>query len=238
MSKYISFIVGCLLSSQAFCNWNPSYPAPSDAKFLQLKEKVLKSTENSWCSPAKTTLIMDLMFHEKPEVCVEIGVFTGSSFLPISATLKHLNKGKAYGIDPWSNQEAIRFMETGDPNKEWWSTLDMKSIYMNFTKMIKLWGLKSYCTILKTTSAQAAKEIDRIDFLHMDGNYTRECSIDDVFRYLPKVKKGGYILLSNLLVSINDDHPKMDAFDYLLEQCEYVCEVDDNNCILLRKTAE
>ena len=51
---------------------------------------------------------MDLVVLLQPEVCVEIGVFTGYSFLPIVTTLAFLDAGSAYAIDPWSNAEAVR----------------------------------------------------------------------------------------------------------------------------------
>jgi len=91
----------------------------NNQKFNKLKNKVLKYTENSWCSSEKTKLIFELILLKHPKICVEIGTFSGSSALPILAGLKYLNKGSVYLIDPWSNQEAVKGLEPDDPNAVW-----------------------------------------------------------------------------------------------------------------------
>lgn len=71
--------------------------------------------------------------------------------------------------------------------------------------------------------------------LHLDGDYSVQGSIRDVELYLPKVRRGGYILLSNLLLTVHDEQPKMAALDRLLDYCEIVHELDHGNSLLLRK---
>ncbi len=210
----------------------------ANPKFLALKQKVIDSLAGSWCSSEKASLIMDLLVLQKPTKCVEIGVFTGSSFLPIATPLKYLGQGQTYAIDAWSNQEAIKNMSETDPNKSWWETVDMTSVYKTFKQMVKNWDLQPFCTIYKESSAAASNKIGDIDFLHMDGNYTTATALADAKAYLPKVKVGGYILFSNLFLSIYGDQPKMDSFFYLLDCCEIVCEIDANNTVLLKKISE
>jgi hypothetical protein len=209
-----------------------------DQKYLDLKQQVLNYLENSWCSKEKATMIMDFLVLEQPQTCVEIGVFSGSSLLPIASALKYLNRGVVYAIDPWSNSEATKNMTDQDPNKQWWSTVDMSAVSLSFQQMLKEWGLESYCITIPMPSANAINDIKTIDFLHLDGNYTEEGSCNDVKLYLPKVKKGGYILFSNLYLTIHNIQPKMPSFSMLLDSCEIICEIEHNNCILLRKISD
>ncbi len=233
------------------CGWNPEFHIEKQQiksdhirsmrnwELYCLKQQVLTQSAATWCTAEKTNLIMDLIALDRPKVCVEIGVFNGGSFLAICTTLKHhVQEGHVYGIDPWSNEEAIRFMEEGDPNKKWWSEVDLPKIYDQFMQMLKTWDVESHCTILKMTSAQAAAQISKIDFLHLDGNYSTECSLEEAITYLPKVNKGGYILISNLLTNIHGKRPKFDSFDYLMKSCEFLCEIEKNNTMLLRKTVD
>lgn len=171
----------------------------------------------------------------RPQVCVEIGAFTGSSILPVAATLKYLNHGKVIAIDAWSNTEATNHLANDDPNKTWWSGVDMKKVYERFQNMITQWSLQPFCTVIQSTSAEAITKVDDIDFLHLDGNYSEISSVQDVKNYLPRVKKGGYILLSNLFVTVNNKQPKMRAFCILYEECELVCEIEKTNAVLFRK---
>lgn len=239
-------LLTCLLlisSSPLFGEWDPEsfffdqdYSATENAQYIELKKNVMSHLENSWCSKEKIDLLMDLILVEKPKKCVEVGVFTGSSLLPVAATLSFLNQGTIYAVDAWSNSEAIKNWSDLDPNKAWWSTVDMKAVYSTFDEMLNQWKLHPYCNILKMPSEIAFDSIpDEIDFLHLDGDYSEVGSSKDVETYLPKVKSGGYILLSNLFTMVNNQQPKMNAFCLLSEACEMVCEIERDNAILFRK---
>ena len=97
-----------------------------------------------------------------------------------------------------------------------------------------------HCHVIRLTSEAAAKgiSIKKIDFLHIDGNYSTVTALKDVELYLPKVKKGGYILFSNLFLSIKNEQPRMAAFDRLLDSCEILCDVENHNVALLRKITD
>ena len=254
MNRYLlaSFIAGLLIISQnnAHAEWDTAYlmnlglissthaASLQEGAYNELKAHVLNELANSWCSQEKAVLIMDLMMLERPRVCVEIGVFNGASLLPAAATLKYLAQGDIYAIDPWSNQEATKNMDAADPNKFWWDQVDLESVYHSCHAMLSKWNLQFQCHVMPCTSEAAAKYLNRIDFLHMDGDYSTKGSLLDVQLYLPKVKKGGYILFSNLFLSVDNKQPKMKAFSQLLDSCEIICEVDHNNSALLRKIVD
>ncbi|MGL4540621.1 MAG: class I SAM-dependent methyltransferase [Candidatus Rhabdochlamydia sp.] len=206
----------------------------ADKRFQYLKNAIVSELKNSWCSAQKIELIMDLIYQIKPEVCVEIGVFSGSSLLPVAATLKYLGKGHMYGIDSWSNQEAVRYVNQDDPNYEWWSKVNMQQAHNVCQNLITRWRLKSFCSLLACTSSSAALQLPQIDFLHLDGNFSEEGSFADVELFLPKMKAGGYILLSNLYQECNGKHSKMSSMWRLFDCCDIIWNAN-HNCALFRK---
>lgn len=230
-----------LTSSLTFASWDPEviedveYSSLQEKNYQKLKARVIEALKGSWCSEEKVNLLMDLTLLTKPQVCVEIGACTGSSVLPIATSLQYLKGGKVYAIDAWSNQIATQYWEDTDPNKAWWSTVDMKSIRGAFQNLINTWSLKKQCEEVAKPSDIAISELPEIDFLHLDGDYSEQGALKDVKLYLPKVKSGGYILLSNLFIMINGKQPKAKSFSALIDDCEFICEIERDNAILFRK---
>ena len=191
---FILFIVYLIPS---YAEFNPDSQSRAkltqDKQFLKLKRSVSKALSGSWCSKEKASLIMDVILSEKPHVCVEIGSFVGYSFLPIAATLKFLKNGKAYAIEPWSNQEATKNFADDDPNLHWWAHVDMAKAHYTFTNMIKEWGLELFSEEINLPSKKAVNRFDAIYFIHFDGNFSEESSLEDVRLFFPKVRIGGYV---------------------------------------------
>lgn len=229
------------ISSSASAFWDPEEVLEKDvssideAAYIELKDKVLASLKNSWCSVEKTHLLMDLVLLEKPQVCVEIGAFIGSSSLPIAATLKFLGEGHLFAVDAWSNQVATRYWPDTDPNKAWWGALDMNAVQNMFNSLMEQWDLSDTCTPIALPSEEALSQFDKIDFLHLDGDYSEIGALKDVELYLPKVKSGGYVLLSNFFTMVNGKQPKLAAFCKLLESCDILSDIEKENVILFRK---
>jgi cephalosporin hydroxylase len=205
-----------------------------DRDFQTLKKRVISELRDSWSSAEKIELMMDLICQIKPEVCVEIGVFQGSSLLPVAATLKYLGKGHIYGIDAWSNQEAIRYMKPDDPNYIWWSKVDMNQVQKDCQKLITRWKINPFCSLIACASSSAALQVPQIDFLHLDGNFSEEGSLADLEYFLPKVRPGGYILISNLYQELDGKHSKMSSMWLLFDHCDIIWNTD-HSCALFRK---
>ncbi len=229
-------------SSMLLADWDPKecffdkdLSILEEEGFTKLKTTVIDHLKDSWCSKEKASLLMDLILIEQPAVCVEVGAFTGSSSLPIATALSLLQKGTLYAVDAWSNNDAVQYLVDDDPNKDWWSKVDMDAVFNIFQEMIDTWKLTAYCKPVKQPSDQAIRDFDQIDFLHLDGDYSEIGSLRDVELYLPKVKSGGYILFSNLYVMVKGKQPKQKAFCALFESCEMVCGIDRDNAILFRK---
>ena len=128
-------------------------------------------TLDGWCSREKALELVDLVLEVKPQVCVEIGVFGGASFIPVAAALKCLQQGVLIGIDPWDKGECVKYFDpVQDPlNYQWWSSLNFNQIHLKFLKALKANKLTSHCKIIRDTSEGAAPQIGTIDILYSDG---------------------------------------------------------------------
>ncbi len=242
MLNKVKYLLLFLIFSCAYAEWDPEYclldddlSVLEDRRFKSLKERTVQFLQGSWCSEEKVRLLMDLVCVTKPQLCVEIGAFSGSSMVPVAVTLDYLEQGTVVGVDAWSNAVAIRNMAFDDPNRPWWSSVNMEAVHKLFQD--NLWQQAPYGAWeeLRATSEDAAAYFNDIDFLHLDGDYTEKGSLQDVRLYLPKVKSGGYILLSNLFIMVKGKAPKMKAFAELFDACEMICEIDRDNVVLFRK---
>ena len=172
-------------------------PRQSLANWKQYKNQALFYQDNipGWCCQEKAERMMDLVYEVKPEICVEIGVFGGSSIYPVANALKFLNQGVIYAIDSWSGFDCLEGYMPHDPNYLWWSSVDLENVYLDFVNMLDRFELRPYCRVMRTTGLKALDQFadESIDILHIDGNHTEDVALNDAQMYLPKVKKEGYI---------------------------------------------
>ena len=199
-----------------------------------LKTKVAEVVPSlyGWCTKEKALEFVDLVLAVKPDVCVDIGVFGGSSLFPVAAALQFLDHGIVVGIDPWNKEEVVKHL---DPVKDqvhisWWSKLNYEQIYGAYLNMLSQYQLEDYVITLRTTSELASYTIGDIDILYIDGNHSEQISNQDVRLYLPKVRTGGYIWLNDALWS-----EFQSSVDLLFESCDVVKVIDSGNTILFRK---
>lgn len=221
--KKLLLIVLCLVSS-----------LNANIKEDMLKQRTCKVLYSlfGWCSEEKALSFTDLVLEVKPEVCVEIGVFGGSSFYPVAAALKYLGKGKIIGIDPWDKLECIKYFDPIEDkaNLAWWGVVNFNDICGAYFYMISKYGLENYTMTLKTTSEKAIDQISKIDILYIDGNHAEAMMAQDVSLYLPKVRQGGYIWINDTLWPTTQK-----AVELLSASCDVVKLIDNGNCILFKK---
>ncbi|HEY2810263.1 MAG TPA: class I SAM-dependent methyltransferase [Rhabdochlamydiaceae bacterium] len=187
---------------------------------------------SGWCSEEKASHFVDLVLDVKPKVCVEIGVFFGSSLFPVASALKFIDNGVVIGIDPWDKLECIKNYDF-DKDKThiaWWSNVDMDYVYNSFLSMLKNLQLEDYCIVIKKTAQKAILYIDAIDILYLDGNHSEASNILDVSLYLPKVVSGGYIWMNDTLTV-----QAQPAIDILIKECDIVKIIENGNCVLFKK---
>ena len=189
-----------------------------------------------WCDKDKAQKFYDIITESKAKLCVEIGVFGGSSLIPQALAMKHNNDGIVVGIDPWTHDAALEDMET-DESREWWSKINLNEIYENFIRQLKNYEVDSFCKIHRDKSENVINEFknESIDILHIDGNHCEKISYQDSVNYFPKVKKGGYIFFDDIFWSEDRKNISTEkGLNYLLQYCEKECIVG-KDCVVLKK---
>jgi predicted O-methyltransferase YrrM len=196
--------------------------------------KTILPTIHGWCSPEKAKNLMEVILDIKPDLCVEIGVFGGSSLIPQALPLRHNKKGKIYGIDPWTKDAALEEMIEED-HKNWWAALDIEDIYKHCQHNVASLDLDNYCTLVRDKSENVVDmfEDNSIDLLHIDGNHSEALSYKDATLFFPKLKVGGYIFFDDIWWTEKNKVTTRKAIVYLLERCKKVGLVTD--CMVMIK---
>lgn len=199
------------------------------------KIKTILPSIHGWCSFEKASKFVELILEYKPQLCVEIGVFGGSSFIPQALTLNTYG-GKIVGIDPWKNEAALESM-VDETHKEWWGKLNLENIYDHCKKNITLYDVESTCTLIRDKAENVVSNFsdNSIDLLHIDGNHSEELSYKDAVLYLPKVKSGGLIFFDDIYWTEGDNYATTrKAIIYLLKECEKI-DIVNGDCLILKK---
>jgi predicted O-methyltransferase YrrM len=214
----------------------PALSTQENIRWEKYKKIILINQKKipGWCCKEKATKMMNLIYETKPDVCVEIGVFGGSSVYPMAMALKFLKKGTIHAIDPWTNNDCTVGYQENDPNYIWWNEIDLEKIYKDFNFMLKQYDIAPFCNVMRMTSEKAVNffEDESIDILHVDGNHSEESALLDVKMFLPKVKKGGYIWFDDA-----DWTSTTKAILYVLDYAELDEEysLEDMSCLLFQK---
>lgn len=154
---------------------------------------------DGWLSDEVAASMRDLILAEYPGICVEIGVYKGKSLINSALALRQNGSGIIYGIDPWSNLEAVKGLgeqenlESNDHVN--WGSVDMEAIHQECMRHIRENELEEYAVIIRAASQHCRTLFRRnsIDILYIDGGHSEEFSCRDVDYYLPRVKVGGHI---------------------------------------------
>jgi predicted O-methyltransferase YrrM len=204
-----------------------------------LKEEQIKEilpTLHGWCTIEKAMKLVTLIQEHKLETCLEIGVFGGSSLIPQVMAVKANGKGMVYGIDPWQVEAALDGM-VHEAHKSWWSTVNLEEIYQYCTAAITSQNLNPYCTLIRDKADNVVNQFadESLDLLHIDGNHSEDHAYNDAVNYLPKVKRGGYIMFDDIWWTEENNHvTTRKAILYLMQYCDKV-DVINNDCLLLVK---
>ena|ERR1035437_7628520 len=186
-----------------------------------------------WCGLNKTNWLIDCIIEKKPQVCVEIGVFYGSSLIVQALSLHHNKKGKVFGIDPWDKDAALEEMKS-EENRKWWGNLNYDDIYQSCQKTIIKHQIQDYCELIRKKSEDAVRQFQdgSVNLLHWDGNHSEELSYRDATLWLPKMKQGGYIFFNDIFWTDGDENvTTRKSILYLIEYCQRIDVVD--NCMVL-----
>lgn len=147
-----------------------------------------------WCSEVKAHAFAAAVLALRPEVIVEIGVWKGTSCIPLALACREVGKGIVHAIDPWSARASVEGM-TG-VNLEWWSKINHDEIFADFMKHVSHFGLHDIIKIHRKKSDDVTPP-ERIDILHLDGNHSAQ-AIRDVDRFARNVRPGGLCFMDDL----------------------------------------
>jgi predicted O-methyltransferase YrrM len=179
-----------------------------------------------WCSEHKAEILVSLVFKTKPQIIVEIGVYGGKSLLPMAYALKINQKGVIYGIDPWDHVESVKGLQQVE-HVTFWEYLNHQKIKQQLIENIYNFSLHSQVVLIQSTS-EAAAPINDIDLLHIDGNHSDALSYLDVTKWVPLVKRGGYIILDDMNWCDDGNYTTTHACEWLNANCTKVSEFTDD----------
>lgn len=155
------------------------------------------------CTESKGEVIKSLVNKTNAKLCVEIGVYKGSSLLYFAEALD-TTKGKVIGIDPYKLDSLRNEIPNQQVNHYFYEVLfkeqkTLDGIYSNLKKIIEDNKLENIITLIRDKSENYHNNIleESIDVLHIDGNHDEEFVTKDIINYLPLVKKGGYIIMDD-----------------------------------------
>lgn len=148
-----------------------------------------------WCSMEKAFTLASIVMAQRPAITVEVGIYGGSSLLPILLAHQGINFGIVYGIEPWSVEEAMKAQTTA-ADVEWWSKQNFAKLEDDLTSVMKRLGLEEFFRLVRKPSRQA-NPIPGTGVLHIDGAHSDQ-AIQDVVRFAQQVELGGYVIMDDL----------------------------------------
>lgn len=173
----------------------------ADEHWEQFKRSVIEDAQSlpGWCTPARAALLMDTIVDHSLRTCVEVGVFGGSSCVPIAEALRYQGHGVVHAVDAWQLDVALAAFVPNGPDWQWWSALDLDSVHAEFCALIDRRALQLHCRVVRMESHDAAARFadGTIDFVHFDGAHHDAQFLDDIQCFWPKIRDGGYILVND-----------------------------------------
>ena len=134
----------------------------------------------------------ELIAANEPRLIVELGVHMGDSYFSICQSCKeHKTDSLVYGIDSWKGDSQAGFYD---------ETVFRKVDHHNKIN----YGEFSYLIRKDFTEALEDFDDESIDLLHIDGLHSYESVAADFYHWLPKVRKGGIVLLHDTCVREGD----------------------------------
>lgn len=156
--------------------------------FTQIEQLIPKLHRYGWCSREKAFALASTVLAHRPELIVEIGVYGGSSLVPLALAAKEIGRCKVMAIDPWS--AACSAVDQVNPeDKKFWS--DQKhhdEAFAFFNSNLAELGLVDIVEIRRARSDDIEPP-SNIGLAHVDGNHGPQ-AIKDVERFAPKCLVG------------------------------------------------
>jgi predicted O-methyltransferase YrrM len=188
--------------------------------------------QGGWCTDEKRNFIHTLVNITLSKVCVEIGVFKGSSLFSFAEVLEN-NGGTIVGIDPWSYEASKNELWDKDYENYIYNELlkgqeTFDKLYNSVCNIIEDNDLFKTVSLIRKSSEDVFINFDTesIDILHIDGNHNEMNVSRDILLYLPLIKKNGYIIMDDT----NWDSIKKSIDKFLIPNCELVQDFGYFSC--------
>lgn len=188
--------------------------------------------QGGWCTDEKRNFIHTLVNLTLSKVCVEIGVYKGSSLFSFAEVLEK-NGGNIVGIDPWSYEASKNELWDKDYENYIYNELfkgqdTFNKLYESVYEIIQNNNLSKTVSLIRKSSEDVFVnfELESIDILHIDGNHNEMNVSRDILLYLPLVKKGGYIIMDDS----NWESIKKSIDKFLKLKCELVQDFEYFSC--------
>ena len=188
--------------------------------------------QGGWCTDEKRNFIHTLVNLTLSKVCVEIGVYKGSSLFSFAEVLEK-NGGHIVGIDPWSYEASKNELWDKDYENYIYNELfkgqeTFNNLHSSVCEIIQNNGLSKTVSLIRKSSEDVFInfDIESIDILHIDGNHNEMNVSRDILLYLPLVKKNGYIIMDDT----NWDSIKKSIDKFLIPNCELVQDFGYISC--------
>lgn len=187
---------------------------------MTVHDRILLSLPPGWCSRDKARLLIDAVLLKQRPTVVEVGVFGGDSLFVLAQAARHVD-GVAWGIDPWSRDDALAGMADGGANREWWGKLDLESIYRGCASKLAAMQLGDCCRLLRCRStdplALEAFSDGSVDVFHLDGNHGPQ-SLLDAQAWDAKLKVGAHLFFDDLNWYDGSAYTNRPAYEWLLSR--------------------
>jgi predicted O-methyltransferase YrrM len=163
-----------------------------------VKRFVELTADSQMCSAEKASTLGALVIGLRPKTVVEIGVWMGSSFLPMALAMRSYGVPGTHvcvAIDPWDPAASVEG-QRNPKNVAWWGRVSHDKAHETFVQRVHELGLEPIVSVQRCRSEQADVP-GRIDMLHIDGNHGEQ-AIGDVIRFAPNVPIGGIVVMDDI----------------------------------------
>jgi hypothetical protein len=143
---------------------------------------------HGWCSPEKAATLAAAVLAYRPEVVVEIGVFGGSSLIPLALAAKEIGRCKVIAIDPWLAVASVIGQINVEDQRYWSDQQRHETVYNDFLRVVSELGLSNIVDIRRAKSDDVEPP-PNIGVFHLDGNHSDQ-AVKDVERFFPKCLVG------------------------------------------------
>jgi hypothetical protein len=163
------------------------------------------------CSTSKAYLMASLIRELRTHASLDVGVYRGRSLFPQALAHRRYTGGIAYGVDPWSKEEAV---ENDNPGLKpaldrFVETTDFDAIYRDVQNLRETVAVERHCSLVRKTSAAAAAQFRELGstfgLIHIDGNHDTAAVAQDVRNFEPLLERNGILVMDD--VSWNSVRP-------------------------------